>query len=62
MMEPAGVTNMSVGEFGWTGAAGTWASIDPSEGVSVIYMHQTMPNNEYYHHHRVRSVAYGSLE
>ncbi|MBQ1504018.1 MAG: beta-lactamase family protein [Oscillospiraceae bacterium] len=61
MMEPAGVTNMSVGEFGWTGAAGTWASIDPSEGVSVIYMHQTMPNNEYYHHHRVRSIAYGCL-
>lgn len=61
MMEPAGVTNMSVGEFGWTGAAGTWASIDPSEGVSVVYMHQTMPNNEYYHHHRVRSIAYGCL-
>lgn len=62
MMNPAGVTNMSVGEFGWTGAAGTWTSIDPSEGLSVVYMHQTMPNNEYYHHHRVRSVAYGCIE
>lgn len=61
MMEPAGVTNMPVGEFGWTGAAGTWTSIDPEDGVSVVYMHQTMPNNEKYHHHRVRSVAYGCI-
>ena len=62
MMRPAGVTNMSVGEFGWTGMAGTWASIDPSENFSVVYMHQTVPNNEEYHHHRVRSVAYGCIK
>ena len=62
MVEPAGVANLSVGEFGWTGAAGTWASIDPSEGVSVVYMHQTMPNNEQYHHHRVRAAAYGCIK
>ena len=53
---------MPVGEFGWTGAAGTWASIDPADGVSVVYMHQMMPNDEEYHHHRVRSVAYGCIE
>ena len=35
-----------------------WASIDPADGVSVVYMHQMMPNDEEYHHHRVRSVAY----
>ncbi len=62
MVEPAGVTNMPVGEFGWTGAAGTWASIDPKDGFSVVYMHQMMPNDEEYHHHRVRSVAYGCME
>ena len=62
MVRPEGVTNMSVGEFGWTGVCGTWVSIDPSEGFSVVYMHQTLPNNEEYHHHRVRSVAYGCLE
>lgn len=62
MVEPAGVANLSTGEFGWTGAAGTWTSIDPSEGVSVVYMHQTMPNNEQYHHHRVRAVAYGCIK
>ncbi len=62
LVRPAGVTNMSVGEFGWTGACGTWVSIDPSEKFSVVYMHQTMPNNEQYHHHRVRSVAYGCIK
>ncbi len=62
MIRPAGVANLSIGEFGWTGAAGTWVSIDPSERFSVVYMHQTMPNNEQYHHHRVRAAAYGCLE
>lgn len=57
-----GNSNSSVGEFGWTGGSGTWASIDPSEGVSVVYMHQLAPNMEQYHHLRVRACAYGCLE
>ncbi|AZK46634.1 serine hydrolase domain-containing protein [Paenibacillus lentus] len=62
MMDPAaGHSNSSLGEFGWTGAAGTWASVDPSEGFSVVYMHQLFPNMEEYHHPRVRAAAYGCL-
>jgi len=62
LMNPAeGNSNSSVGEFGWTGALGTYVSIDPSEGFSVVYMHQTIPNMEVYHHLRVRAVAYGCL-
>ncbi|MDR0641079.1 MAG: beta-lactamase family protein [Treponema sp.] len=62
MMDPAaGNSNSSIGEFGWTGAAGTWTSIDPSEGFSAVYMHQTMPNMEEYHHLRFRAAVYGSL-
>ena len=57
----AGNSNASVGEFGWTGAMGTWTSIDPSEGFSAVYMHQMMPNMEAYHHLRVRATAYGCL-
>lgn len=53
--------NTSIGEFGWTGALGTYVSIDPSEGFSVVYMHQMIPNMEQYYHLRVRSVAYGCL-
>lgn len=62
MMDPAGGNaNVSVGEFGWTGGAGTWASIDPSERFSVVYMHQLAPNLEEYHHLRVRAAAYATL-
>lgn len=53
--------NGSVGEFGWTGYPGCYVVIDPSEGFSLVYMHQMDPNMEQYHHHRVRAVAYGCL-
>ncbi len=62
MVDPAGCSNSVPGEFGWTGAAGTWTSIDPEHGFSVVYMHNTFPNREEYHHLRVRAVAYGMME
>jgi len=52
----------SIGQFGWTGGAGTWAEADPSEGVSIVYMHNLQPNLEEYHHLRMRAVAYGCME
>ena len=62
MMSPAeGNSNTPVGEFGWTGMLGTWASICPEENFSAIYMHQMMPNEEVYHHLRIRAAAYGTL-
>jgi CubicO group peptidase (beta-lactamase class C family) len=57
----AGNFNGSIGEFGWTGFAGTYTSIDPKDGSSIVYMHQMSPNMEEYHHHRVRAVANGLL-
>lgn len=57
-----GHSNGSVGEFGWTGMLGTYLSIDPKEGFSVVYMHQMDPNMEEYYHLRVRAVANGCLE
>ncbi len=57
-----GHSNGSIGEFGWTGMLGTYVSIDPQEGFSVVYMHQMEPNMEEYHHLRVRAVANGCLE
>ena len=63
MMEPAlGYSPSSVGEFGWTGVGGTYTSIDPSEGFSIVYMHQSDPNLEEYHHHRIRAAAYGLIQ
>lgn len=61
MSTAAGNSNGSIGEFGWTGALGTYTSIDPSEGFSLVYMHQMIPNMEEYHHLRVRAVANGCL-
>ena len=51
--------NTSVGEFGWTGYMGTYVAIDPKERMSVVYMHNSVPNLELYVHHRVRNMAFG---
>jgi CubicO group peptidase (beta-lactamase class C family) len=49
----------SLGSFGWTGGFGTWCEADPQDGVSIVYMHNQIPNMEEYYHHLVRQVAYG---
>lgn len=54
--------NGSLGAFGWTGGFGTWCESDPEDGVSIVYMHNMMPNMEEYYHLRMRSVAYGCIE
>lgn len=51
--------NGSLGAFGWTGGFGTWCEADPEEGLSIVYMHNLMPNDEAYYHPRVRAVSYG---
>lgn len=56
------VSNSSIGEFGWTGAMGTYVAIDPSEKAAVVYMHNSNPNMEEYTHHRVRNIAFGALK
>jgi len=54
----------SLGEFAWSGAAGTWALIDPELEISAEYVHQIMPsdlNMQDYCHPRLRNVIYGAL-
>jgi len=51
----------SIGEFGWTGMSGTYALIDPAEQLSIVYMHQRIPNMEVEHHLRLRNVVYSCL-
>lgn len=51
----------NIGEFGWTGMSGTYAVIDPAEKLSIVYMHQRIPNLEFEHHLRVRNTVYGCL-
>jgi CubicO group peptidase (beta-lactamase class C family) len=54
--------NGSLGAFGWTGGFGTWAEADPDEQISIVYMHNMMPNEERYYHLRMRAAAYGLVE
>ncbi len=61
MDKAAGGLNGSVGEFGWSGLAGTWVLMDPSEGLSAVYMQQMFPHFEEIHQPRLRAVIYGAL-
>lgn len=62
MDKSAGNHNGSLGAFGWTGGSGIWVEADPGEDIAIVYMHNMRPNEELYHHLRVRTVAYGCLE
>lgn len=57
-----GNNNGSLGAFGWTGGFGSWCEADPEEGLSIVYMHNIMPDDEQYCHPRVRNISYGLLE
>ncbi len=52
----------SPGSFGWTGGYGTWCEADPDRRLSVVYMHNMLPNMEKEHHHRVRETVYSCVE
>ena len=62
MLDPSAAgANNSPGAFGWSGVLGTWVEIDPGEKLAMVYMHQTRPNMEEYHHHRVRAAVYAAV-
>ncbi len=54
--------NGSIGSFGWTGAFGTWCESDPKEELSIVYMHNMIPDEELYFHLRVRNVVNGIID
>ena len=53
--------NGHLGNFGWTGGSGIWVEADPVDKFGIAYMHNMSPNEELYHHHRVRATAYGIM-
>ncbi|MCM1118390.1 MAG: beta-lactamase family protein [bacterium] len=57
----AGDLNGSLGSFGWTGGFGSWCEADPQEGLSIVYMHNLIPNDEQYYHPRIRAISYALL-
>ena len=62
MMNPQkGGINGSIGEFGWSGMAGTWVLMDPTENLTVVFMQQLLSNLEPYMIPRLRNVIYGCI-
>ena len=57
----AGLCAGSVGEFGWTGAAGNWMMADPAERLSASFMLQDMLPKGKYYFNRLRAAIYGLL-
>lgn len=51
----------SLGEFGWGGAAGATAIIDPSIKLGVFYAQHTLNPREEYYQPRLRNVVYSCL-
>lgn len=56
-----GGINGSIGEFGWSGMAGTWVLMDPKENLTVVCMQQLMLSLEPYIAPRLRNVIYSCL-
>lgn len=50
-----------VGEFGWAGAAGCMAIIDPDSGLTVMYAQHLLNSQEHYVHRRLRNTVYSCL-
>jgi CubicO group peptidase (beta-lactamase class C family) len=50
-----------LGEFGWSGAAGCLAIIDPDSQLTVLYAQHLLNNQESYVHPRLRNIVYACL-
>lgn len=51
----------NVGEFGWGGAAGATALVDPALNLSMFYTHHMLNPQEDYYQHRLRNVLYACI-
>lgn len=50
-----------LGEFGWSGAGGCLAIMDPASQLTVLYAQHMLNNQEPYVHPRLRNVVYACL-
>jgi len=50
-----------IGEFGWSGAAGCLAIIDPETQLTVMYAQHMLNNQETYVHPRLKNIVYACL-
>jgi len=57
-----GGSNSNVGEFGWSGLAGTFVLMDPALDLTYVYAQQLAPSKEEYVAPRLRNIIYGCLQ
>jgi len=50
-----------LGEFGWSGLAGSLAIIDPDSQLTVMYAQHLLNNKESYVHPRLRNIVYSCM-
>ncbi|MCL6604007.1 MAG: beta-lactamase family protein [Paenibacillus sp.] len=50
-----------LGEFGWSGAAGCLAIIDPESELTVMYAQHLLNNQEPFVHRRLKNIVYACL-
>ncbi len=63
LINPAvGDVNCSLGEFGWGGAAGATAIMDPKINLAVFYVQHTLNPREGYYQPRLKNVVYSCLD
>ncbi len=60
-MDLGGGFNSSVGEFGWSGAWGTWVAMDPAKKVTIVYFQNANPGYGDVIHPRLLEVVYSAL-
>jgi len=58
----SGGSNSSIGEFGWSGLAGTFVLMDPALDLTYVYAQQLAPSKEEYVAPRLRNIIYGCLQ
>lgn len=51
-----------LGEFGWAGAAGCLAVMDPESELTIMYAQHLLNSQEPYVHPRLRNIVYASLQ
>ncbi|GHU10800.1 serine hydrolase [Spirochaetia bacterium] len=57
-----GGSNSSLGEFGWSGAAGTYVLMDPEKQVTIVFATHLYPGPSFYTDNRIRNIVYACLD
>ncbi len=61
MMHPSGGFGSSIGEFGWSGAWGTYVAMDPASKITIVHFHNLNPSLGGEIHPKILDAVYAAL-